>query len=74
MKQPLFRQACELAFTECDAEGDNYCTEKEVCYSFFLSLCLYLVIFICLTLLIYAQEINLTLLFMIAFGSVGKYF
>ncbi|XWS45987.1 hypothetical protein CRYUN_Cryun14cG0026300 [Craigia yunnanensis] len=23
MKQPLFRQACELAFAECDAEGDN---------------------------------------------------
>ncbi|XVF79948.1 hypothetical protein PTKIN_Ptkin15bG0031100 [Pterospermum kingtungense] len=35
MKQPLFRQACELAFAECDAEGDNYCTDKEVCCSFF---------------------------------------
>ncbi|XWS77133.1 hypothetical protein CRYUN_Cryun01aG0235900 [Craigia yunnanensis] len=30
MKQPLFRQACELAFAECDAEGDNYCIEKEL--------------------------------------------
>ncbi|XVF22654.1 hypothetical protein REPUB_Repub12eG0190100 [Reevesia pubescens] len=30
MKQPLFRQACELAFAECDAKGDNYFTEKEL--------------------------------------------
>ncbi|XWS32266.1 hypothetical protein CRYUN_Cryun23aG0145400 [Craigia yunnanensis] len=30
MKQPLFRPACELAFAECDAEGDNYCMEKEL--------------------------------------------
>ena len=35
LKQPLFRQACELAFAECDAEGDNCCMEKEVCCSFF---------------------------------------
>ncbi|XVF33431.1 hypothetical protein REPUB_Repub17cG0168400 [Reevesia pubescens] len=30
MKQPLFRQACELAFAECDAKGNNYCMEKEL--------------------------------------------
>ncbi|XWS45988.1 hypothetical protein CRYUN_Cryun14cG0026400 [Craigia yunnanensis] len=30
MKQPLFRKACELAFAECDAEGDNCCMEKEL--------------------------------------------
>ncbi|XVE77023.1 hypothetical protein DITRI_Ditri13aG0028600 [Diplodiscus trichospermus] len=30
MNQPLFRPACELAFAECDTEGDNYCTEKEM--------------------------------------------
>ncbi|XVE73963.1 hypothetical protein DITRI_Ditri11bG0160500 [Diplodiscus trichospermus] len=29
-KQPLFRQACELAFAECVAERENYCTEKEL--------------------------------------------
>ena len=34
MKQLLFRQACELAFAECDAQGDNYCMEKEVSCSF----------------------------------------
>ncbi|XWS35719.1 hypothetical protein CRYUN_Cryun20dG0020400 [Craigia yunnanensis] len=30
MNQPLFRQAFELAFAECVAEGDNYCMEKEL--------------------------------------------
>ncbi|KAK8565869.1 hypothetical protein V6N13_020944 [Hibiscus sabdariffa] len=29
LNQPLFRQACELAFAECDADGDNYCTKNE---------------------------------------------
>ncbi|XP_039062674.1 lysophospholipid acyltransferase LPEAT2-like isoform X2 [Hibiscus syriacus] len=28
MKQPLFMQACELAFAECDVRGDNYCMKK----------------------------------------------
>ncbi|KAK8587945.1 hypothetical protein V6N13_086903 [Hibiscus sabdariffa] len=30
LNQPLFSQACELAFSECDADGDNYCTKKEL--------------------------------------------
>lgn len=30
MKQPLFQQACELAFAKCDVEGTNYCSEQEV--------------------------------------------
>lgn len=30
MKQPLFRQACELAFAECDSDGDLYISEQEV--------------------------------------------
>lgn len=34
MKQPLFRQACELAFAECDSDGDLYISEQEVsCFS-----------------------------------------
>ncbi|XVF73326.1 hypothetical protein PTKIN_Ptkin12aG0192600 [Pterospermum kingtungense] len=30
MNLPPFRQACELAFTKCDTEGDNFCSEKEL--------------------------------------------
>ncbi|GMI98353.1 LYSOPHOSPHATIDYLETHANOLAMINE ACYLTRANSFERASE2 [Hibiscus trionum] len=30
LNQPLFRQACEQAFAECDADGDNCCMEKEL--------------------------------------------
>ncbi|OMO78685.1 Phospholipid/glycerol acyltransferase [Corchorus capsularis] len=30
LNQPSFRQACELAFAECDVEGDNFCMEKEL--------------------------------------------
>ncbi|PPR95480.1 hypothetical protein GOBAR_AA25188 [Gossypium barbadense] len=30
LKLPLFRQACELAFAECDTDGDNFCTKKEL--------------------------------------------
>ncbi|XP_022757148.1 lysophospholipid acyltransferase LPEAT2-like isoform X3 [Durio zibethinus] len=30
MKQPPFRQACELAFAECDVGGDNYCSKEEL--------------------------------------------
>ncbi|TYH95635.1 hypothetical protein ES332_A12G120000v1 [Gossypium tomentosum] len=30
MKQPLFMQACELAFAECDVRGDNYCMKEEL--------------------------------------------
>ncbi|XP_034708450.1 lysophospholipid acyltransferase LPEAT2 isoform X1 [Vitis riparia] len=30
MKQPLFRQACELAFAECDSDGDLYISEQEL--------------------------------------------
>ncbi|GLT39485.1 hypothetical protein SLA2020_136730 [Shorea laevis] len=30
MKQPLFQQACELAFAKCDVEGTNYCSEQEL--------------------------------------------
>ncbi|CAK7347974.1 unnamed protein product [Dovyalis caffra] len=30
MKRPLFRQACELAFTECDAGGHNQISEQEL--------------------------------------------
>ncbi|XP_021280031.1 lysophospholipid acyltransferase LPEAT2 [Herrania umbratica] len=30
LKQPLFRQACELAFAECNVEGENYCMEKDL--------------------------------------------
>ncbi|GMI99052.1 LYSOPHOSPHATIDYLETHANOLAMINE ACYLTRANSFERASE2 [Hibiscus trionum] len=30
MKQPLFKQACELAFAECDVRRDNYCMKEEL--------------------------------------------
>ncbi|XP_040999443.1 lysophospholipid acyltransferase LPEAT2-like [Juglans microcarpa x Juglans regia] len=30
MKQPLFRQACELSFTECTAGGNDYMLEHEL--------------------------------------------
>lgn len=30
LKQPLFHQACESAFTACDGDGKNYIMEKEV--------------------------------------------
>ncbi|XP_028065215.1 lysophospholipid acyltransferase LPEAT2-like [Camellia sinensis] len=30
LKQPLFRQACELAFVECHTCGNHYITEQEV--------------------------------------------
>jgi lysophosphatidylcholine acyltransferase/lyso-PAF acetyltransferase len=30
LKQPLFRQACELAFTECDTGGHGLISEQEV--------------------------------------------
>ncbi|THG15027.1 hypothetical protein TEA_013933 [Camellia sinensis var. sinensis] len=30
LKQPLFRQACELAFTECHADGNHYIAEQEL--------------------------------------------
>ncbi|KAL7238751.1 hypothetical protein ACSBR2_004783 [Camellia fascicularis] len=30
LKQPLFRQACELAFTECHAHGNHYISEQEL--------------------------------------------
>ncbi|KAL7238753.1 hypothetical protein ACSBR2_004785 [Camellia fascicularis] len=30
LKQPLFRQACELAFTECHADGNHYISEQEL--------------------------------------------
>ncbi|KAH1073641.1 hypothetical protein J1N35_025969 [Gossypium stocksii] len=30
MKQPLFMQACELAFAECDVRGDNCCMKEEL--------------------------------------------
>ncbi|KAK9274316.1 hypothetical protein L1049_019130 [Liquidambar formosana] len=30
MKQPLFRQACELAFAGCDTSGKNYVSEGEL--------------------------------------------
>ncbi|XP_012437628.1 lysophospholipid acyltransferase LPEAT2 isoform X1 [Gossypium raimondii] len=30
MKKPLFMQACELAFAECDVRGDNYCMKEEL--------------------------------------------
>ncbi|KAL4368184.1 hypothetical protein GQ457_05G000370 [Hibiscus cannabinus] len=30
MKQPLFKQACELVFAECDVRGDNYCMKEEL--------------------------------------------
>ncbi|CAL5401130.1 unnamed protein product [Camellia sinensis] len=29
LKQPLFRQACELAFTECYVDGNHYISEQE---------------------------------------------
>ncbi|KAK2965857.1 hypothetical protein RJ640_027144, partial [Escallonia rubra] len=29
LKQPLFRQACELAFTDCDIDESHYMTEQE---------------------------------------------
>ncbi|KAE8697549.1 Lysophospholipid acyltransferase LPEAT2 [Hibiscus syriacus] len=29
LNQPLFKQACELAFADCDEDGDNYCMKKE---------------------------------------------
>ncbi|KAI8021131.1 Lysophospholipid acyltransferase LPEAT2 [Camellia lanceoleosa] len=35
--QPLFRQACELAFTECHADRNHYISEQEV-HLFFLFL------------------------------------
>ncbi|KAK8487273.1 hypothetical protein V6N13_093452 [Hibiscus sabdariffa] len=30
LKQPLFTQACELAFAECDGRGDDYCMKEEL--------------------------------------------
>ncbi|TYH38662.1 hypothetical protein ES332_D12G125200v1 [Gossypium tomentosum] len=30
MKKPLFMQASELAFAECDVRGDNYCMKEEL--------------------------------------------
>ncbi|KAJ7962275.1 Lysophospholipid acyltransferase [Quillaja saponaria] len=30
LKRPLFRQACELAFDECDATGKEFITEQEL--------------------------------------------
>ncbi|KAL3649504.1 Lysophospholipid acyltransferase lpeat2 [Castilleja foliolosa] len=30
MKQPLFRQACEVAFSECDMSGQNYISMQEL--------------------------------------------
>ncbi|KAL3616602.1 Lysophospholipid acyltransferase lpeat2 [Castilleja foliolosa] len=30
LKQPLFRQACELAFSECDTSGQNYISMQEL--------------------------------------------
>ncbi|GMP43133.1 hypothetical protein CsSME_00012619 [Camellia sinensis var. sinensis] len=30
LKQPLFRQACELAFVECYTGGNHYITEQEL--------------------------------------------
>ncbi|KAK3006503.1 hypothetical protein RJ639_017592 [Escallonia herrerae] len=37
LKQPLFRLACELAFTDCDNDESHYLTEQEVCPSFSFS-------------------------------------
>ncbi|CAL5381693.1 unnamed protein product [Camellia sinensis] len=30
LKQPLFRQACELAFAECHIGGNHYISEQEL--------------------------------------------
>lgn len=30
LKQPLFRQACEVAFSDCDVNGKNYILKQEV--------------------------------------------
>lgn len=30
MRQPLFRQACELAFAKCDRTGNNYISRNEL--------------------------------------------
>lgn len=30
LKQPLFRQACEVAFSDCDMNGKNYILKQEV--------------------------------------------
>nr|BAO02529.1 predicted Ca2+-binding protein Sucrose transporter protein ortholog [Nicotiana alata] len=38
LKQPLFHQACESAFTACDDGGKNYILEQEFGYSLMLSL------------------------------------
>uniref|UniRef100_A0A2P2L0J5 Lysophospholipid acyltransferase LPEAT2-like n=1 Tax=Rhizophora mucronata TaxID=61149 RepID=A0A2P2L0J5_RHIMU len=34
MNLPVFLQACQVAFTECDTEQDNQISEQEVCCSF----------------------------------------
>lgn len=31
MKLPLFRLACELAFAECDPDGNGFISENQVC-------------------------------------------
>ncbi|KAK4379335.1 hypothetical protein RND71_001197 [Anisodus tanguticus] len=38
LKQPLFHQACESAFTACDSDGKNYILEKEFGNSLVLSI------------------------------------
>ncbi|XP_016507657.1 lysophospholipid acyltransferase LPEAT2 isoform X1 [Nicotiana tabacum] len=38
LKQPLFHQACESAFTACGDDGKNYILEQEFGYSLMLSL------------------------------------
>ncbi|KAH0728326.1 hypothetical protein KY290_004041 [Solanum tuberosum] len=38
LKQPLFHQACESAFTACDGDGKNYIMEKEFGDSLMLSI------------------------------------
>ncbi|KAK4738710.1 hypothetical protein R3W88_002407 [Solanum pinnatisectum] len=38
LKQPLFHQACESAFTACDGNGKNYILEKEFGDSLMLSI------------------------------------
>ncbi len=48
MKLPLFRQACELAFAESKAEGNDYILEHEVYCSFPLFAFLFSLSCICL--------------------------
>ncbi|KAJ8565401.1 hypothetical protein K7X08_007977 [Anisodus acutangulus] len=38
LKQPLFNQACESAFTSCDGDGKNYILEQEFGNSLMLSI------------------------------------